>query len=394
MKSKKLIFKILLSVILNISFFKIASSEIKFPLIIQKTDPLANKGMEYEQGIIDYFKMINERDGGIRGKKIVFPKCEKYENINNGLNCYEKHKVNAVVFNLNSQSLANKLILKAISDRVSIFTSGYGQSFYKNGNIFKWMFNSPSNYVEGASIAISYIRKNNLGNINGKKIALVYLKNPLDTDLVEILNILSQKHKYRLIPLPLKKLKNQGLIWSKVKKVNPDYILLHGLGLINSEFVNLSKEINFPFENIIGIHWSESEKDLIKYGSDIDSYKALTFTNNGRKYEVHNNILNYVYFKNDVSDKMSYFGTIEYNRGLFNGMINVEAAKMNLKDELIMEYRMVQKCQSSGDFYEGVRAMLVDKDKNPIWQPTTLEQADNIWINHFFESLGEQDLKI
>ncbi len=71
-----------------------------------------------------------------------------------------------------------------------------------------------------------------------------------------------------------------------------------------------------------------------------------------------------------------------------------EAKKMNLKDELIMEYRMVQKCQSSGDFYEGVRAMLVDKDKNPIWQPTTLEQADNIWVNHFFESLGEQDLKI
>ena len=40
------------------------------------------------------------------------------------------------------------------------------------------------------------------------------------------------------------------------------------------------------------------------------------------------------------------------------------ATEMSLRDALIMEYRMVQRCQASGDFYEGVRAMLVDKDRN------------------------------
>ena len=66
----------------------------------------------------------------------------------------------------------------------------------------------------------------------------------------------------------------------------------------------------------------------------------------------------------------------------------------NLKNALIMEYRMVQRCQSSGDFYEGVRAMLVDKDRKPSWKPESLSRVDDIWVNHFFEPLHDKDLKI
>ncbi len=72
----------------------------------------------------------------------------------------------------------------------------------------------------------------------------------------------------------------------------------------------------------------------------------------------------------------------------------LQAKNMTLEEDLIMEYRMVQKCQSSGDFYEGVRAMLVDKDRNPKWHPDSLSKVDDIWVNHFFEPLDKQDLKI
>ena len=71
-----------------------------------------------------------------------------------------------------------------------------------------------------------------------------------------------------------------------------------------------------------------------------------------------------------------------------------EATEMSLRDALIMEYRMVQRCQASGDFYEGVRAMLVDKDRKPNWKPSDLNKVDEIWVNHFFEPLHEKDLKI
>ena len=71
-----------------------------------------------------------------------------------------------------------------------------------------------------------------------------------------------------------------------------------------------------------------------------------------------------------------------------------QARLMSLAEDLEMEYRMVQKCQSSGDFYEGVRAMLVDKDRKPKWNPNSIDKVDEIWVNHFFEPLNENDLKI
>ena len=43
---------------------------------------------------------------------------------------------------------------------------------------------------------------------------------------------------------------------------------------------------------------------------------------------------------------------------------------------LEMEYRLAQRCMSHGDFREGIRALLVDKDHNPVWGdvPGNVEQ--------------------
>ncbi len=68
------------------------------------------------------------------------------------------------------------------------------------------------------------------------------------------------------------------------------------------------------------------------------------------------------------------------------------ASHMSLKDELIMEYRMVQRCVEIGDFFEGVRAMLVDKDRKPNWKPNNIQDVDETRVNLFFEDLGDLDL--
>lgn len=40
---------------------------------------------------------------------------------------------------------------------------------------------------------------------------------------------------------------------------------------------------------------------------------------------------------------------------------------MNLKDVFEMEYRISQGFMNHREFFEGVRALLIDKDKNPKW---------------------------
>ena len=45
-------------------------------------------------------------------------------------------------------------------------------------------------------------------------------------------------------------------------------------------------------------------------------------------------------------------------------------------DEVMrMEYRIVRRVMEGHDFYEGVRAAILDKDKNPKWSPARLEDV-------------------
>ncbi|SDE70326.1 enoyl-CoA hydratase/isomerase family protein [Kordiimonas lacus] len=64
------------------------------------------------------------------------------------------------------------------------------------------------------------------------------------------------------------------------------------------------------------------------------------------------------------------------------------------RDNMRMEYRMVNRVMEGNDFAEGVRAILLDKDNNPQWNPNTLDRVSDEEIDRHFSSLGELELKI
>uniref|UniRef100_A0A3Q3H255 3-hydroxyisobutyryl-CoA hydrolase n=1 Tax=Labrus bergylta TaxID=56723 RepID=A0A3Q3H255_9LABR len=69
-------------------------------------------------------------------------------------------------------------------------------------------------------------------------------------------------------------------------------------------------------------------------------------------------------------------------------------ATLSLQDVLVMEYRLSQACMRGCDFYEGVRALLVDKDQNPKWNPSTLEEVSEQTVEQCFSSLGDKELTL
>ena len=60
------------------------------------------------------------------------------------------------------------------------------------------------------------------------------------------------------------------------------------------------------------------------------------------------------------------------------------AAELSLKGALVQEYTIGVHALRSHDFREGIRAQLVDKDRDPQWRPATLEEADEELIDHYF----------
>jgi enoyl-CoA hydratase len=58
---------------------------------------------------------------------------------------------------------------------------------------------------------------------------------------------------------------------------------------------------------------------------------------------------------------------------------------------LHQEFRVSVASAKSHDFVEGIRAQLVDKDRNPQWSPATLAECDDAAIDAYFAS-AEPDL--
>ncbi|HTQ34838.1 MAG TPA: enoyl-CoA hydratase/isomerase family protein [Stellaceae bacterium] len=65
---------------------------------------------------------------------------------------------------------------------------------------------------------------------------------------------------------------------------------------------------------------------------------------------------------------------------------------MDLAAALQLEYRLTQHVMAAHDFYEGIRAVLVDKDQNPRWKPPTLAEVDGAMTAGYFASLGDGEL--
>ena len=70
-----------------------------------------------------------------------------------------------------------------------------------------------------------------------------------------------------------------------------------------------------------------------------------------------------------------------------------EGGKMaTLRDVLKMEYRLVTRCCKDKDFYEGVRAALIDRDNKPVWVPDKVEGVTMDKVDWYFSNLGEEEL--
>jgi enoyl-CoA hydratase/carnithine racemase len=71
----------------------------------------------------------------------------------------------------------------------------------------------------------------------------------------------------------------------------------------------------------------------------------------------------------------------------------IVGADYDIEGALALEYRLTQHVMAGHDFYEGVRAVVVDKDQKPRWRPATLAEVTEPMIDGYFTSIGERELK-
>ncbi|MFK4084700.1 enoyl-CoA hydratase/isomerase family protein [Kribbella sp. NPDC020789] len=66
----------------------------------------------------------------------------------------------------------------------------------------------------------------------------------------------------------------------------------------------------------------------------------------------------------------------------------------SLPDALEQEYRLSVRFHGSHDFLEGVRAQVIDKDRNPRWSPATFDGVSDESVATYFAGLGDGELAV
>jgi enoyl-CoA hydratase len=69
-----------------------------------------------------------------------------------------------------------------------------------------------------------------------------------------------------------------------------------------------------------------------------------------------------------------------------------ESAGRDLRETLQADYRLAAHILEGHDFYEGVRALLVDKDNAPAWRPAKISGVTPEMVDGLFRSLGADEL--
>ncbi|RDW14631.1 ABC transporter substrate-binding protein [Paracoccus thiocyanatus] len=306
-----------------------AMADLVVPNLSYRTGPYGANGTQYADGFNDYFTLLNERDGGIGGEKVRTPECETAYNTEKGVECYEATKGDgALVYNPLSTGITYQLIPKVSVDQKVLYTPGYGRTSAKNGKVFEWIFNAPANYWDGASVAIKYLLDKNGGDLNGKKIALVYHNSAYGKEPIRTLQDLSAKHDFTLTELPVDPPgQEQKSQWLQIRRDKPDYVIMWGWGVMNQAAIQEAANIRFPMENFIGVWWSGSEVDVLPVGAAAHGYKSLTFNGVGTDYPLYDDMQKYVVEPGKASQGGQFVGSSLYSRGMYAAVVIAEAIR-------------------------------------------------------------------
>ena len=73
--------------------------------------------------------------------------------------------------------------------------------------------------------------------------------------------------------------------------------------------------------------------------------------------------------------------------------IRSAAAFKKVEESFQQDYRIALACIAGHDFLEGIRATIVDKDRNPRWRPDKIEAVTPDIVDRHFQSVGKLELK-
>lgn len=313
-----------------------ADNEQYFPLQSYRVGPYAAGGTGFFGGFIDYLKYVNA-NGGVNGVKLTWSECETEYVVEKGVECYERLKKGlngapAAATNPLSVGIAYATLERSTADKLPLITINHGRTDSTDGSVFPYVFPLQLNPYSEVSAIINYIgqRAGGLDKLKGLKIVTLYHGSPYGKETNEVLQNLADKYGFALtlleVPHPGNEQQSQ---WLNIRREKPDWVILRGWGVMNPVALKTAQKVGFPADHIIGNIWSNSEDDAAPAGAAAKGFIAITTHPSGTDFPVLQGIKQQVVDagRGDLADPKR-FGTVYYNLGVVNGILNVEALRI------------------------------------------------------------------
>ncbi|MDF3833325.1 ABC transporter substrate-binding protein [Cupriavidus basilensis] len=314
-----------------------AAGEEYFPLQSYRVGPYAAGGTGFFGGFIDYLRLVNTRDGGVNGVKLTWSECETEYVVEKGVECYERLKrglngAPAAATNPLSVGIAYATIDRSTADKLPLITINHGRTDSTDGSVFPYVFPLQLNPYSEVSAIVNYIAQQSGGaaKLKGKKIVVLYHGSPYGRETIPVLKTLARQYGFELTQIEVPHPGNeQGSQWLNVRRIKPDWVILRGWGVMNPVALKSAQKVGFPPDHIIGNIWSNSEEDAQPAGDAAKGFISITTHPSGTDFPVLQAINQYVVKpgNGDLKDP-ARFGTVYYNLGVVNGILNVEALRV------------------------------------------------------------------
>jgi len=308
-----------------------------FPLQSYRVGPYAAGGTGFFGGFIDYMNLVNLRDGGINGVKLTWSECETEYVVERGVECYERLKKGldgapTAATNPLSVGIAYATLDRSTADKIPLITINHGRTDSTDGRVFPYVFPLQLNPYSEVSAIVNYIatREGGPDKLAHKKIVTLFHGSPYGKETQPVLDILAKKYgleiKHLEVPHPGNEQQAQ---WLEIKRFQPDWVILRGWGVMNPVAIKTAAKTGFPVDHVIGNIWSNSEEDVRPAGSVGKGYISITTHPSGTDFPVVAAIKKYVVDpgKGNLQDPKR-FGSVYYNLGVINGILNVEAVRI------------------------------------------------------------------
>src|SRR5882724_1197460 len=250
-----------------------AAGEQFLPILSVREGAVRSLGIPRADGLIAYLSLLNERDGGINGVKLVWEECETVLDVPRGIECYERLKAKgptgAAAFILLGTPLASALLERATQDQIPLLTPGFGRTDAAEGRVFPYAFPAPSTYWSQNTAKIRFIgqRAGGMDKLKGRKIVHVYLDNAYGRETMPLLDQQAAQYGFTVQHLAVQPPGlDQKATWLRAKVAQPDWVILRSNGVMTWTALKEAAQVGVPRDTIVGSRPACSEQDMVPAG--------------------------------------------------------------------------------------------------------------------------------